>query len=132
MESLLSTVAGYIALAIQAVAILIVVVGSARALANIVRAAFGPHLDDFEVRAVWLEYARWLVAALTFQLAADIVATSFSPTWNDLGRLAVVALVRTFLSYFLDREIEQRARLQSVPPSIAEPLRREAISRRKP
>jgi uncharacterized membrane protein len=132
MESLLSTAASYIALAIQAVAIVIVVAGSARALANIIRAALGPHVDDFEVRAVWLEYARWLVAALTFQLAADIVATSFSPTWDDLGRLAVVALVRTFLSYFLDREIEQRARLQAVQPSVTQPLRREAPSRRNP
>ena len=31
-------------------------------------------------RAVWLEFAGWLVAALTFQLAADIVNTSFSPS----------------------------------------------------
>jgi uncharacterized membrane protein len=26
-----------------------------------------------ERRDVWLRYARWLVAALTFQLAADII-----------------------------------------------------------
>ncbi|MGE5667660.1 MAG: DUF1622 domain-containing protein, partial [Betaproteobacteria bacterium] len=64
--------------------------------------------------AVWLDYARWLVAALTFQLAADIVATSFAPTWDDLGRLAVIAGVRTFLSYSLDREIEQQVKLQAM------------------
>ena len=38
-----------------------------------------------ERRAIWLAFARWLVAGLTFQLAADIVNTSFSPTWEDLG-----------------------------------------------
>jgi uncharacterized membrane protein len=118
MESLLSMASRYVALAIQTIAILIVVLGSARALGKIIGAVFGPRLDDFEVRAVWLDYARWLVAALTFQLAADIVGTSFSPTWDDLGRLAVVAGVRTFLSYFLDREIEQTAKLLAVtrPP----------------
>ena len=28
-----------------------------------------------EQRDVWLRYARWLVAGLTFQLAADIIET---------------------------------------------------------
>lgn len=61
---------------------------------------------------MWLGYARWLVAGLTFQLAADIVSTSFAPTWDDVGRLAAVAAIRTFLSYFLDREMESTGRLR--------------------
>ena len=65
-----------------------------------------------EQHAEWLQYARWLVAALTFQLGADIVTTSYAPTWDELGRLAVVAVVRTFLSYFLDREMEQAQKLR--------------------
>ena len=77
---------------------------AAHALSTSSRCAFIPH-DDAATRAVWLDYARWLVAALTFQLAADIVATSFAPTWDDVGRLAVVAAIRTFLSYFLEREM---------------------------
>jgi uncharacterized membrane protein len=117
MELLLSTAARYVALAMQAIAILIVAIGSARALVAIARAAFAPHPAEPESRALWLDYARWLVAALTFQLAADIVDTSFSATWDDLGRLAVVAGVRTFLSYFLDREIEQTAKLLAVKRS---------------
>jgi uncharacterized membrane protein len=117
LEPLLYGAARYVALTIQAIAIVIVAVGSARALTKVARAAFGAHLEDFEARALWLGYARWLVAALTFQLAADIVATSVSPTWDDLGRLAVVAGVRTFLSYFLDREIEQQVRLQAMKGS---------------
>jgi uncharacterized membrane protein len=31
-------------------------------------------------RAVWLQFARWLVAALTFQVAADVVHTAIAPT----------------------------------------------------
>lgn len=46
----------------------------------------------------------------TLKLAADIVATSFAPTWDELGRLVVVAVVRTFPSHFLDREIKHAAR----------------------
>src|SRR5512144_226911 len=101
MQSLLQETANYVALAIQAIAIAIVAIGSVRAVANMARAARSAHPGHLEARVVWLEYAHWLVAALTFQLAADIVSTSFAPTWDDLGRLALVAVVRTFLSYFL-------------------------------
>jgi uncharacterized membrane protein len=55
---------------------------------------------------VWLSYARWLVAALTFQLAADIIETSIAPTWDDVERLAVIAVVRTLLNYFLEKDVE--------------------------
>lgn len=114
MESLLHVSAAYVTLALQAVAIVIVAFGSARAVVNITRGAFSSHPGAVDQRAEWLDYARWLVAALTFQLAADIVATSFAPTWDELGRLVVVAVVRTFLSYFLDREMEHAARLRAV------------------
>ena len=36
-----------------------------------------------ERRDIWLRYARWLVAGLTFQLAADIIETSIT---TELGR----------------------------------------------
>ena len=111
MQSLLNDAAGYVVLALQAVAVVIVAVGSTRAVFDIARTALGPQSGAAEQRAVWLDYARWLVAALTFQLGADIVATSFAPTWDELGRLAVVAVVRTFLSYFLDREMDYAAGL---------------------
>jgi len=117
MQSLLHVIAGYVALALQAVAIVIVAFGSARALVNITRAAFASHPGAADQRAEWLDYARWLVAALTFQLGADIVATSYAPSWDELGRLAVVAVVRTFLSYFLDREMEQAAKLRALSPA---------------
>ncbi len=121
MQSLIHVVAGYVALALQAVAIVIVAFGSARALVNIVRAAFAAPPGVADQRAEWLEYARWLVAALTFQLGADIVATSYAPTWDELGRLAVVALVRTFLSYFLDREVEHAAKLRAIDRTDVRP-----------
>jgi uncharacterized membrane protein len=72
--------------------------------------------NGHERRDVWLRYARWLVAGLTFQLAADIIESAIAPSWNDIGRLAAVALIRTFLNYFLDRDLtEIRARQYERP-----------------
>ncbi len=107
---MLQATANVIALALQAVAILVVVVGSGRAIAGILKGMLGRAAGVTALHAVWFDYARWLVAALTFQLGADIVATSFAPTWEELARLALVAAIRTFLSFFLDREIERASR----------------------
>ncbi len=111
MEPLLHAVAQQIALVIQAIAIVVVAIVSLQALVNISRAALASH-GYREMRAIWLDYGRWLVVGLTFQLAADIVGTSFTPTWNEVGRLAAVAAIRTFLSYFLDRELEHTKQSQ--------------------
>jgi uncharacterized membrane protein len=76
-----------------------------------------------ERREVWLRYARWLVAGLTFQLAADIVETSITTDWNATGRIAAVALIRTFLNYFLDRDLEEvRGRQRETGAAPAKPV----------
>jgi uncharacterized membrane protein len=115
MEALLHEIAHYVALVVEAIAILIIAIGSIEALVNIFRTL--SRASGIQKRAVWLEFAGWLVAALTFQLAADIVNTSFSPTWDEVGRLATVAAIRTFLSYFLDREVEYTRKLQRIGAS---------------
>jgi uncharacterized membrane protein len=112
VETLLHTVATYVALALEAIAILLIAIGSIEALAGVVRVGLFGHSTGMARRAVWLDFARWIVAALTFQLAADIVSTSFSPTWEEVGRLAAIAAIRTFLSFFLDREFESTRELQ--------------------
>jgi uncharacterized membrane protein len=47
------------------------------------------------------------VAGLTFQLAADILATSIAPSWDELVRLAIVAMIRTLLNFFLERDLAE-------------------------
>ncbi|WP_315386052.1 DUF1622 domain-containing protein [uncultured Stenotrophomonas sp.] len=67
-------------------------------------------------RALWLEYGRWLVAGLTLQLAGDIVESAIYTTWDSIGQLAAIAVVRTFLNYFLERDIEEIRERQQSPP----------------
>jgi uncharacterized membrane protein len=112
IEDLLHTAARAIALGVEAIALLLIAIGTVEALFNTVRLVSVPPSTGEQRRAVFLEFARWLVAALTFQLAADLIATSFSPTWNEIGHLGAIAAIRTFLSYFLDRELESTRRLQ--------------------
>lgn len=91
---------------IDALALIIIVAGT-------IEAFFGGLIvmlssrTGHERRDVWLRYARWLVAGLTFQLAADIIETSISSSWDAVGRIAAVAVIRTFLNYFLERDLNE-------------------------
>lgn len=56
-----------------------------------------------------IHLGRWLALALEFTLAADILATAVAPTWDDIGRLAAIIVLRTLLNYFLQREVNEAA-----------------------
>jgi len=52
-------------------------------------------------------FGGWLIVALEFQLAADIVGTIVSPTSAHLIELGAIAVIRTFLNYFLNKELTE-------------------------
>ncbi|HAH64413.1 MAG TPA: hypothetical protein DCL72_02810 [Rhizobiales bacterium] len=52
-----------------------------------------------------LQFATWILLALEFALAADLVRTAVAPTWDDISKLAVIATIRTMLNYFLAKDI---------------------------
>jgi uncharacterized membrane protein len=116
MEALLRDYAQYVAWFAEAIAITCIAVGALEAVVDMCRITFTRRVTGIERRAVWLKFARWLVAGLTFQLAADIVATTSAPTWQEIGRLAAIAGIRTFLSYFLDREVDSTRLAQHEAP----------------
>lgn len=91
---------------IDAIAVLIVLFGTAIAVVSMLRAMYS-EAAGHERRSLWIGYARWLVAGLTFQLAADIVESTVVASWDAVGRLAAIAAIRTFLNYFLERDIAE-------------------------
>jgi len=105
---------------INAIALLVILVGTLEVSVTVVRASFKP-LGDQIVHAAWLRYSRWLVAALTFQLAADIIETSISTNWQTIGRVGAIAVIRTFLNYFLERDLQQQQRESPEPPPSPRP-----------
>ncbi len=63
------------------------------------------HQDDKE--RVRLRLGRWLAVALEFELAADVLRTAVAPTWDEIGQLAAIVVLRTLLNYFLQKEIDK-------------------------
>ena len=89
---------------IDAMALILIMIGTVEAFVAAIRGLFRRHTGH-ERRAVWMNYGRWLIAGLTFQLAADIIETSIRTSWEAIGQLAAIAVIRTFLNYFLEKDI---------------------------
>lgn len=56
---------------------------------------------------VRLTLGRYLALALEFQLGADILSTSIAPSWDQIGKLGAIAVIRTALNFFLTRELRE-------------------------
>lgn len=52
-----------------------------------------------------LDFARYLALALELQLGADILSTAVAPSWDQIGKLAAIAIIRTVLNFFLQKEL---------------------------
>jgi uncharacterized membrane protein len=96
----------YAIVLIDFVAMIVIVAGTLQCLVLVAQGFFTGSMKN-EHRAIWLQYARWLIAGLTFQLAADIIETSITTDWHAIGRVAAIAVVRTFLNYFLERDLAE-------------------------
>ncbi len=68
--------------------------------------------DKFPFNQLRLKFGMWLALALECQLGADILATTVTPTLESLARLALIAIIRTFLNYFLSKEIETEIQIE--------------------
>jgi uncharacterized membrane protein len=91
---------------IDAIAFVWIVVGVVYLLIGALR-AFASGGSNHDKRVIWLGFAKVLVAALSIQLAADIIESSISDSWEAIGRLGAIAVIRTFLDYFLGRDVNE-------------------------
>ncbi|MEJ5329320.1 MAG: DUF1622 domain-containing protein [Desulfobaccales bacterium] len=96
---------------LESVSVLCVAMGLIATLAMLLGVFWRSGRFTLSPHAVRLRFGTWLGMALEFQLGADIVATTVNPTLQSLTELAILAAVRTFLNYFLQKELEAGERL---------------------
>lgn len=104
MEEALKDWAGLVVMLLEAAAALLIAVGAIEALWRTAAGGIAAKLST--KKFVWVHFARWLMLGLEFQLAADVLTTAVEPSWDDIGKLAAIAGIRTFLGFFLERDME--------------------------
>ena len=57
--------------------------------------------------AIRIRLGSYLVLALEFFIAGDIIKTIITPTWESLGILGAIVVIRTVLSYFLTKDLKK-------------------------
>ena len=114
----------YLARFAEAAAAIVIGIASLRALwgyfVNVTHPG-GAAVPKDELR---LSLGRSLALALEFSLGADILKTAVAPTWNDIGKLAAIAVLRTALNYFLERELEHAQEREQTSGEAAPPAKR--------
>ena len=95
---------------VEGISALVVTYGACEALVRLIRLATVPSAPHGARKEIWRRFGTWLLFGLEFALAADIIATVISPTWDDIGRLGAIAVIRTFLNYFLEKDLQSAER----------------------
>jgi len=60
-----------------------------------------------------LQFGSSVAVSLELLLGADVLATAVAPSWDDIGKLAAIAVIRTALNYFLEKELKHMHTMHS-------------------
>src|SRR5262245_25385658 len=116
MEQTFRSLASSIALGVETAAAFLILVGACEALYVMFSRLFSLEVSAGTRKEVLVRVGVWLLLGLEFELAADIIRTAISPTWNDIGQLAAIATIRTVLNHFLEKDLEKYGESEEVAP----------------
>jgi uncharacterized membrane protein len=67
-----------------------------------------------DINNIRLNLGRILVLGLEFIVAADLIGTTTAPDYYSVGILAIIVMIRTVLSYTINREINSLSHRNNV------------------
>ena len=108
MDTIVKTVCTYVANAAEAGSALVIAMG-------VVRAVFTVCIN-LKNRSLMLaeqlrgQFGSSVAIALELLLGADVLDTAVAPSWDEIGKLAAIAVLRTALNFFLDRELRHASK----------------------
>ncbi len=97
----------YLAVLVEGAAALVIAYGAVEATVNALRLAIRRKDMQLNKEDIRLNLGQWLTLAIEFELAADILRTAVAPSWNDIGQLSAIIIIRTVLNFFLQKEIDK-------------------------
>ena len=97
-----------VSLCLNIVGALIVLLGTAVSLVEFLRKEIFERSEVVRLNeAIRIKLGSYLVLGLEFFIAGDIVKTIITPTWESLGILGAIVVIRTILSYFLTKDLKK-------------------------
>ncbi|MDJ0712907.1 MAG: DUF1622 domain-containing protein [Prochloraceae cyanobacterium] len=110
LETHLATLVGFLKLVLEATSALCILFGFVATTRLALSKRF--RFQEYRLVLLRLRFGSWLALALECQVGADVLATTIAPSFEALGKLGALTVIRTFLNYFLHKELEAEAKLQ--------------------
>src|SRR3954447_63978 len=105
MEEAAKIITVYVGHAVEILAAVIVGLAVIKTIMSYVQSIRGTSfiLSKEEMR---VQFGSSVAVSLELLLGADVLATAVAPSWDDIGKLAAIAILRTALNYFLEKELK--------------------------
>ena len=114
LEQAFRLFASFVALGIELCAIIAVAAGALEAIALSLKQVIADPASPMNRRQIWVRFAGWILLSLEFALGADIIRTAIAPSWEQIGKLAAIAAIRTALNFFLGRDVKEAIELRGI------------------
>jgi len=107
MEEIAKTITLYISHTLEIISALVIAVALVGLAVNYSRSYLSAKngLSAMEARML---FGSAVAVSLELLLGADVLATAVAPSWDDIGKLAAIAVLRTGLNFFLEKELKHR------------------------
>lgn len=105
MKEIAATITKYLSSTVEVMAAIVIGIALLKFLFKFGKHLFNPN-DGITNQTIRINFGSALTVSLELLLAADILATAIAPTWDEIGKLAAIAVLRTSLNYFLERELK--------------------------
>ena len=107
MEEIAKTITLYISHTLEIISALVIAVALVSLAVNYSRSYLSAKngLSAMEARML---FGSAVAVSLELLLGADVLATAVAPSWDDIGKLAAIAVLRTGLNFFLGKELKHR------------------------
>lgn len=92
--------------------VLVIFGGVIAALVRYCMYTLGFYHHEFDINKIRLGLAQILTLGLEFIVAADLIGTTTAPDYYTVGIVASIVVIRTFLSFTLNREMNSLRKLE--------------------
>ncbi|GAA2916477.1 DUF1622 domain-containing protein [Enterococcus pseudoavium] len=97
-----------IVLALDIISVSIILVGAFLALYKLFRHKEGSSSSALErIKYIKAYLGSYILLSLEFLIVADIIESIINPTFQDIIKLGLIVVIRTVISYFLNKEINE-------------------------
>jgi uncharacterized membrane protein len=94
--------------ALNIIGVFITVWGIVLSLADFIKKEISRGKEVIQLNeTIRIKLGSYLVLALEFFIASDIVRTIIIPTWQSLGMLGAIVIIRTILTHFLTKDLKK-------------------------